>query len=296
MTQQQVLALGFFDGVHLGHGVLLRSCRELADRLGVTAAALTFDTHPDTLVTGKTPGLINSPADREKLMLERFRLDRVLTLHFDEAMMHTPWQDFFRLLLDSYHAAGLVCGHDFRFGDRGAGNAEILSAACREAGIPCIVVPEQKLDGITVSSTHIRALLEQGDMTAASRFLGHPHMLSGTVIRGRQLGRTWGIPTANLILPEGVLAPRLGVYACRTWVDGKAYAAVTNVGTRPTVGGHQCRVEAWLLDFEGDLYGRELTLEFLEFLRPETKFPSSVALQAEIRKNAEQTREFFAKN
>lgn len=293
MIEKQVLALGFFDGVHRGHGALLEACRTLADRLGTPAAALTFDTHPDILVTGRTPGLINTAADREKLMKQLFRMDRVLTLHFDRAMMHTPWQDFFRLLLETYHAAGLVCGHDFRFGDRGAGNAAILEQACREAGIPCIVVPEQKIEGQTVSSTYIRQLLTEGNMARAVQFLGHPHMLTGTVVSGRRLGRTWGIPTANLPVPEELMPPHFGVYACRVWVGSRAYPAVTNVGTRPTVGGHRLTVESWLLGFEGDLYSREITVEFHEFLRPEQKFPSAQALQAEIQKNARETLEFF---
>lgn len=293
MIEKQVLALGFFDGVHLGHGALLSACRSMANALCVDAAALTFDTHPDTLVTGQTPGLINSARDRETLMKGLYHMDRVLTLHFDQAMMHTPWQDFFQELLTRYQAAGLVCGHDFRFGDRGTGNAILLEQACREAGIPCTVVPEQKLEGFTISSTYIRQLLSEGEMERAGRFLGHPHILTGTVVSGRRIGHTWGIPTANLTLPEGVLPPRFGVYACRTQVWGKPYLAVTNVGTRPTVNGHQPRAEAWLLDFSGDLYGQELTLEFHAFLRPEVKFPSAQALQAEIQKNAAQARAFF---
>ena len=295
MENRQVLALGFFDGVHLGHGALLRACRQLADRLGVYAGAVTFSVHPDALVAGKAPGLINTEEDRVRLMKERYGMDRVILLPFDRAMMQMPWQDFFSMLLSKYGAAGLVCGEDFRFGNRGEGTAAALKRRCREAGIPCTVVPEQKVDGITVSSTHIRGLLEAGDMEKAARFLGHPHVLSGSVVSGRHLGRTIGTPTANLTMPEGLLCPRHGVYACMAEFGGQRYPAVTNVGTRPTVGGAHVTVEPWILGYAGDLYGETVALEFHKFLREEKKFASMEELQLEIRKNAEQTLEFFGK-
>lgn len=295
MTERIIYALGFFDGVHLGHQALLRACRELATQTGAASGVVTFDTHPETLLRGAAPGLINSIENRQTL-LHRYGMERVLMLPFDRALMELPWQDFFRMLVEKYHAAGLVCGEDFRFGHRGAGTAQTLQQACSEAGIPFVAVPQQLVDGLRVSSTHIRTLLEAGNVETAMRFLGHPHLLSGTVIPGRQLGRTIGIPTANLALPEGVLCPRFGVYACQAHVEGQTYAAVTNIGTRPTVGGHHVTVEPWLLDFSGDLYGKTLTLEFHVFLRPEKKFDSLQDLQAEIQKNALQTRKIFAKN
>ena len=290
MTERTVYALGFFDGVHLGHQALLSACRVLADRLGLAAGALTFDRHPAGLVSGETPALINTASDRERL-LRHYGMDRVLVLPFDEKLMHTPWQVFVARLLEEYGAAGLVCGEDFRFGDRGEGTAQLLKKACAQANIPCTVVPEQTLDGIRVSSTHIRGLLEAGRMEEAVRFLGHPHILTGKVVSGRQLGRTLGIPTANLCLPQGVVCPKLGVYACKA----EEHLAVTNVGMRPTVNGHHVTVEPWILDFEGDLYGKELSLAFYSFLRPERKFDSLEELQTEIRKNALQTRKFFGK-
>lgn len=293
MTDKTIYALGFFDGVHLGHGALLKSCRDLADKTGCDAGVVTFEGHPEALVLGKAPALINTPADREKLMRENYRMDRVVSLPFDRALMEMPWQDFFRLLVEKYNAAGLVCGHDFRFGYRGRGNAALLEEACRRENIPCVVVPEQTMDGITLSSTHIRSLLEAGEMEQAVEFLGHPHILTGEVVPGRQLGRTIGVPTANLLLPEGVAVPKSGVYCCRAKVDGVSWPAVTNIGSRPTVGGHQVRAESWLLGYEGDLYGRQITLEFYKFLRPEQKFDSLEALKVQIRADAEETRRFF---
>ena len=292
---QRIFALGFFDGVHLGHQALLKACRELATALGVQAGAVTFDPHPGQLVSGQCPRLINCLDDRRRL-LERCGAEHIHVFPFDDKFRTMPWQDFFWLLTKDYGAAGFVCGDDFRFGYRGQGNAMLLRGMCRTAGIPCIIVPAQELNGTRISSTHIRTLLEAGDMASANRFLGHPHILTGEVVAGRQLGRTLGIPTANLHIPEGVVVPRHGVYACKAFVEGKEYLAVTNIGSRPTVGGHRVTVEPWLLDFDGDLYGKTLMLEFYEFLRPEQKFDSLEALQAEIRKNALQTRKIFEKS
>lgn len=287
-----VYALGFFDGVHLAHQALLTACRELAKTQNAQAGVITFQNHPDTFVTGNTPALINTYEDRDRL-LHHYGMEHIVALPFDKALMRTPWQDFVALLLTDHHAAGFVCGEDFRFGHKGEGTAEKLQDFCREQNIPCAVVPCQKIGETTVSSTHIRKLLEQGDLETANAFLGHPYLLSGTVVTGRQLGRTLGFPTANLELPEGLLIPRFGVYACRAYVDGKQYLAVTNIGTRPTVGGHRITVEPWLLDFEGDLYGKTLTLTFHAFLRPEKKFPDLETLTQEIRENAAQTKKIL---
>ena len=288
-----IYALGFFDGVHLGHQALLTACKHLAERNGCKAGAVTFTSHPDTLVAGKTPPLINTMRERGALLIAR-GMTQILQLPFDEKLKNMPWQEFLEDLLQK-GAAGFVCGEDFRFGFRGEGNARLLADFCRARDLPWTVVPEQMLDGVRISSTHIRSLLEAGEMEQANRFLGHVHMLSGEVVSGRRLGRTLGIPTANLLIPEGVVEPRHGVYGCKAVVDGKEYLAVTNVGNRPTVGGHRVTVEPWLLDFEGDLYGKWITLYFHAFLRPEKKFDSLEELKAEIQKNALQTRKIFEK-
>jgi riboflavin kinase/FMN adenylyltransferase len=293
MRNKTVYALGFFDGVHLGHGSLLAACRELADELDVSAGVVTFSSHPDSLVRGMTPGLINTLRDRDSLLREKYHMDTVVSLPFDRAMMECEWKDFFARLLEEFGAAGLVCGEDFRFGYRGQGTGEKLLDACREAGIPCIVIPQMKLGGVTVSSTHIRNLIEMGLMEHAIRFLGHPHLLTGKVVHGHQLGRRLGFPTANLLLPRELVIPKFGVYACRCRVDGVRCAAVTNVGTRPTVAGVGVTVETWILDYSGDLYDREITLEFFKFLRPELKFPDLDTLTQAVRQDAERTKEIL---
>jgi riboflavin kinase/FMN adenylyltransferase len=289
MKQPIIYALGFFDGVHLGHQALLKACRELADQYGFRAGVVTFVNHPDALVQGNAPRLINSLSDRKRLLKE-FHMDELLELPFDEALRSMSWLDFLLMLRHEHDANGFVCGADFRFGHRGSGTAELLQEYCQTEWLPCAIVPEQKMGDVTVSSTHIRRLLEAGEVEEAGRFLGHPHILSGEVVSGRQLGRTIGIPTANLILPAEVLCPKHGVYACVAGVEGKRYAAVTNIGSRPTVGGNRVTVEPWLLDFSGDLYGKKLRLELHAFLREERKFGSLEELKEAILENEQQTR------
>ncbi len=293
MTEKTVFALGFFDGVHVGHQLLLSGCRELAGKLGCKAGVLTFENHPDALVFGKTPGLINTVFDRNALLTRIYGMDRVVSLPFDRELMNMPWEDFYRMLREKYDAAGLVCGEDFSFGRGGKGNAKVLQEVCKSDGIPCTVVPQKKMEGQVVSSTYIRSLMEAGDTEKMTRFLGHPHRLTGTVVPGKQLGRTLGIPTANLSYPPELQLLRKGVYACRVLTEEGSYPAVTNVGSRPTVGGDSVTVESWLLSFAGDLYGKEITVEFFAFLRPEKKFDSLSDLQAEIQKNAAETRKIF---
>ena len=288
-----VYALGFFDGVHVGHQALITACCHLARQNGCAPGVVTFDIHPETLIAGQAPKLINTSEDRARMLLG-YGIRKLLVLPFDAQLRNQPWCSFLEDLVDK-GAAGFVCGDDFRFGFRGEGNAKLLGDFCREKGLRWTVVPGQNIDGQRISSTHIRKLIEAGRMEEAVRFLGHAHVLSGQVVQGRGLGHTLGIPTANLALPEGVVCPRYGVYACKAIVEAREYLAVTNIGMRPTVGGQHVTVEPWILDFEGDLYGEKITLQFYQFLRSEQKFGSLEELQAEIRKNAAQTREFFGK-
>lgn len=291
--QKTIYALGFFDGIHLGHKALMEETRRLAAENGCRAGVVTFTSHPDALVLGTAPGLICTPKDRNDMLRENFSMETVVSLPFDREMQATPWQDFLDMLVGQYHAAGFVCGADFRFGARGQGTAALLEDFCRERKLRGRVVPEQSVDGIRVSSTYIRALVEAGDMARAARFLGHPYRLTGTVTHGKHLGSRLGFPTANLAFPGSLAVPRFGVYACKAKADGAWYTAVTNLGTRPTVSGQGITVESWLLDYEGDLYGKPLTLDFYAFLRPEKTFPNLDSLRREIQQNANETRAFF---
>lgn len=291
-TKRYIYALGFFDGVHRGHRQLLAVSRHLADSVGAGVGVVTFSGHPDTLVTGVTPRLINTGVDRE-ILLREAGAQKIITLPFNRRLQHMPWQEFLELNAIRESAAGFVCGEDFRFGDGGAGNADCLSAYCRENGLLCAVVPDQKLEGKRISSTEIRDLIADGEMETACAWLGHPHLLTGVVVHGQHLGSRLGFPTANLTLPNGVVIPRFGVYACTAEIGGRSYPAVTNVGVRPTVNGAGVTVEPWILDYSGNLYGKAITLEFYAFLRPERKFASLEELTAEIHRNARQTREYF---
>ena len=293
MKDKIIYALGFFDGVHIGHQALLKACVEMARQHGCKAGVVTFTSHPDTLVAGTTPKLINTEDDRIGL-LRAYGIEEVLCLPFNRALMNTHWASFLTQLVDS-DAAGFVCGCDFRFGADGVGTAKKLAAFCEKRLLPYAVVPQLLLGDIRVSSTHIRSLLEQGEMEEANRFLGHPHVLTGKVVAGQKLGRTIGVPTANLVLPEGLVVPKKGVYACKTFVEGQVYLAVTNVGSRPTVDGQGITVEPWILDFDGDLYGKKIAVAFYAFLRPEEKFENLPALQTQICQDAEKTRSFFGK-
>ena len=291
MKEKTIYALGFFDGVHLGHQALLTACKHLAKQNHCRAGAVTFASHPEALVKGKPPMLINTVEQRCRI-LQDYGMAQIQVLPFDEKLRSMHWKTFLESLL-AEGATGFVCGDDFRFGYRGEGNAEKLAAFCRERFLPWEVVQAQNLHNTRISSTYIRKLLEEGQMAEAVCFLGHPHLITGTVVPGRQLGRTIGIPTANLTLPEGVICPRFGVYATEAVVEGQKYLAVTNIGTRPTVDGDCVTVEPWILDFDGDLYGKELTLLFHYFLRPEQKFPSLEDLKTQIQKDAVQTRKML---
>jgi riboflavin kinase/FMN adenylyltransferase len=293
--QKRVIALGFFDGVHLGHGALLRRVTERAKELGAVPCAFTFDAHPSAYLTGEQVPLLNSVQDRVWLMKREYGIQEVIVAPFRK-MMTMRWEEFITdYLLHEQHAVHVVAGYDFRFGARGQGDAQRLKAKCARLGMGCDIVGEIELEGIRVSSTYIRTLMEAGDMDRARQFLGHPHVLSGTVQPGKHLGHTLGFPTVNLPFAPGVMVPDYGVYAAKvTLEDGTCCNAVTNIGVRPTVEtGAAPNVEAFLLDYQGDLYGQQVRIAFYHRLRGERRFPSVEALTAEVLRNAEQTRAYF---
>ena len=291
----RVIALGFFDGVHLGHGALLRRASERAAELGAVPAALTFDAHPEAVILGRGAPLLTTPAERIDLMRRLYGVEEVIVVRFDEAMRCMDWRDFVTdLLIGRYRAVHLIAGHDFRFGYRGEGNGSHLKALCAEKGISCDIIPPVTLDGITVSSTCIRTLVAQGELERANEFLGHPWQLTGQVGHGKKLGSRLGFPTVNLRIPPDGVTPAFGVYAAKVWVGERSYIAVTNVGVRPTVDENGAvTVEGFLLDFDGDLYGRDIRMEFYRHIRPERKFESVEALRAQVMADAETVRQYF---
>ena len=299
---QTVIALGFFDGVHLGHGELLHRTAALAAERGWRSAALTFDRSP-----GKDGRLLTTVEDRIRLIRGLCGVEDVFVLPFSEEFRRMDWERFLESLVRAHDAAHFVCGWDYRFGYLGAGNAGTLRSWCAAHGLGCDVIAPRVLDGVTVSSTYIKTLIEAGDVETAARFYGHLHTLSGTVQSGRRLGRTLGFPTANLVPPPELVLPRDGVYAVRCSEHRGRFSVfantenrplcsigVCNVGTRPTVGGHRRTVETWLAGFDGDLYGRELSLEFCRFLRPEQSFPDLEALREQVERDKAAALAYFS--
>ena len=295
---KRVVAIGFFDGVHIGHAALLERTKQRALESGAMPSVVSFDVHPDNLVFGGEVKLINSALGREDLIRRLFGIENVVFLHFNRHMMTMPWDEFLCSLCEELNICHIVVGHDFCFGYKGAGTADKLREYCSEHGLGCDVIPPVTLDGRIVSSTYIRTLIEKGDMEEARRYLGHPHILTDTVHSGYHLGSKLGAPTINMYFPEGVLVPRHGVYATRVCLeDGESFCAVTNVGVRPTVGsGNRVSVESHLLDYSGNLYGRQARVEFYTFLRGEVKFEGFEALSEQIARDADTAREYFEKN
>ena len=296
--QPTVIALGFFDGVHRGHGALLRRTVERAAALGATPAVFTFDRPPKEVVTGKPVPLINSPDDRRELIRRLYGIEQVIMVPFDRAMMTMNWQDFITSLAEQYSAVHLVAGHDYHFGYKNEGDPEKLQLRCAQLGLGCDIIPKVEYDGLTVSSTYIRTLVEAGQVERAAAFLGHPHCLSQTVTHGRRIGHTIGVPTINFVLPASVLVPSHGVYVTRVHLpDGTACPGVTNVGVRPTVSdGGDVSVETFLLDYDGDLYGQRIRLDFCLRLRDERRFGSLAELREQILRDIADTRVYFKNN
>ncbi len=294
MTKQKVMALGFFDGIHIGHAALINMIKQRARETGADPAVLTFDVHPDNLVFNKTVPLINSAEDREHILKRCFGIDDVVVIHFSRRVMHMDWQDFIDELIDEMNLRWIVVGHDFCFGYKGLGTAAKLKEYCAQRGVGCDIIPAVCRDGVVVSSTLIRELIESGEMEKANAYLGHPHTLTDVVRSGYHLGTQMGTPTINMGFPRGVIVPRHGVYAAKAYIDGQEYMSVTNVGIRPTVSDSgNVNVESFLLDFRGNLYGHQVRIDFYKFLRPERKFGDVETLAAQIKSDAQTTREYF---
>lgn len=278
-----VIALGFFDGVHIGHAALLKQAAEAAKRLGLTSCALKFDIQPRQLTSGTGDPLINTSTDREYLLKQH--VEHVITLHFDDHLMHMSPHTFINDVIKP-NAAHVVAGHDFRFGFKGEGTPEFLADECTKLGIGCDIIPCVELDGMTASSSLIRKLIAEGEMEKAVRFLGHAHILSGTVGYGKKIGTSIGSPTVNLEIPKNVVKPLYGVYLTCTFAKGQLFPSVTNIGTRPTVTQNdRPNAETTIFGFSGDLYGENIRVEFLKFMREEKKFESVEELRAQIQQD-----------
>jgi riboflavin kinase/FMN adenylyltransferase len=273
------LAVGEFDGVHLGHREVIRG----ADTV------LTFEPHPRTVVApDSAPKLLTSLAIKADLIAS-LGVDELVVIPFDGDRMAQTAQEFIdHELIERLGAQRVSVGENFRFGNRARGDADLLRS---QDAFETRVVEMVELDGEIISSTHIRGLVGVGDVAGAGRFLGAPFQMRGTVAHGDKRGRTLGFPTANLVPDPKLVVPDHGIYACRAHVDGETHIAATNVGVRPTFKtGRGLLVEAFLLDFDGDIYEHELQLDFLARLRGERRFDSVEALVEQMGQDVVETR------
>jgi riboflavin kinase / FMN adenylyltransferase len=291
----QALTVGTYDGLHLGHQALLARLREHARRLAVPTLMVTFEPMPrEFLSPDNPPARLTSLRERWRC-LETMPLDGLCVLRFGTATRSLSADQFAVLLAERLRPAVVVVGHDFRFGRGGGGTAEMLLAAGERLGFGVDIVAPVTLGGERLSSSAIREALAAGDLARAERLLGRPYTMTGRVVRGEQLGRKLGFPTANLRFAQRKL-PVAGIFAVRVRIRGAAdteLRGVASIGTRPTVGGTEPVLEVYLFDFDGDLYGREIAVQCVQYLRPELKFESLDAMVAQIHRDAAQARQLL---
>lgn len=288
-SREAVVALGMFDGMHIGHRALIGRAVALAGEYGCTAAAYTFLNHPMTVLGGGIR-MLGAPEERAAVM-RALGVTDVYMERFTRAFSRKSPEEFVELLCARWRVRALVAGFNYSFGAGGAGTPETLCALGKEHGFAVSVLPEVTLDGAPVSSTRIRRDVELGAVESAARMLLHPYTLTGTVIANRRIGRRIGFPTANIAPPEDRVLPGRGVYATDAAIDGTTWRAVTNVGTNPTVHGDRLSIETHLLGFDGDAYGKALSIGFLARLRGERRFDSVEALKAQIARDVTGARE-----
>jgi riboflavin kinase/FMN adenylyltransferase len=284
------VAIGSFDGVHLGHQALLQRMAAQARQLGMRAAALTFFPHPRRVLHTLPPRFYLTTLDERVRLLAEQGIDLIITHPFDDEVRHIRASAFVDQMLAALDMRQLW-GGDFALGYQREGDAPFLRRLGQEKGFTVETLDAPVLhNGELVSSRRVRAALETGDMAEAAGCLGRHFSVRGPVVKGDQRGRTIGFPTANLAVWDELLLPGNGVYATRAWVGGERHAAATNVGVRPTVDGLKLTVEAHLLDFDRDIYGEDVRLEFVRRIRPEMKFSGLEALTAQIATDVAQVR------
>jgi len=289
-ARPSVVALGTFDGVHLGHRAILGTAVTHAREAGLQALACTFEQHPiEILQPARAPRSITTVEERLALIAET-GVDGVVVLSFTPELAAVEPEAFVKeVLLGRLRAQQIVVGFNHRFGRGARGDAGLLQELASRLGFQAHVVPPLTVGGVPVSSSEVRTALQRGDVVAAARFLGRPYAIGGTVTSGAGRGRTLGFPTANLAPDGNLLIPR-GVYGCLAHVDGVVHPTVVNIGVRPTFAETTLAIEAHLLDFTGDLYGRRMRLDFMLHLREEMRFSSVEDLKAQIARDVEAAR------
>lgn len=299
--EASVLTTGAFDGVHLGHQTVINEVKRRASERGVESVVVTFDVHPAVVVRPDTAPKILTRLPRKLELLEALGVDVVYVIEFDEARASTSAEDFVReVFVDRLHAQEILVGSDFNFGKGREGTVDFLRARGEEfgfsvEGLDLIRASDDATE--PVSSTAIRRALIGGEVETAAEMLGRPFEIHGVVTQGDQRGRTIGFPTANVVLPNDMARPANGVYACRyTMPDGSVHDAAVNVGVRPTFyeSADAAVLEAHLLDFEGDLYGQQARVQFMQFLRSERRFNGIDELKAQLDIDIARTRDVLS--
>jgi riboflavin kinase/FMN adenylyltransferase len=290
-----VVTIGSFDGLHLGHQQLLAQTKSLAERLAVPAVALTFEPLPqEYFQRAQAPARLSRL--REKIIaLEHYSyIDFMLALVFNKRLANLSPQEFVcKILIEQLAISGIVVGADFRFGHQGLGNLQLLQAMGKQHGFLVEQAKTLSIQDQRISSTRIRSLLAMGELEAAEALLGRPYSMTGKVIRGEQRGRQLGFPTANILLKRKV-SPLAGVYLVRVLgYQSQVLWGVANVGNRPTVDGSRSLLEVYVFDFQQDLYGLHLQVEFLVKIRPEHKFNSLADLQQQIQQDVNTGKELL---
>lgn len=281
-----VVTIGNFDGVHRGHQAIIKRTLDLAQELNSLAIALTFSNHTESLL-GESPLLLNIPLFRRKL-LSKQGLDGLLEVEFNQNLADMEPETFFETwLVKGLNIKALVIGHDFRFGQSGRGDYQLLKRMAVETGISLERVAPVREGDEVISSSRIRQLLAEGRIEKANRMLGYNFMIEGEVIKGEQIGRKLGYPTANIRLEPEFLLPCYGVYLVRLSVENVFYFGVANVGIKPTFGRFHPLVEVYLFDVEINLYHKIVQVEFLRFIRPENRFAGPEALRVQIAQDVE---------
>ena len=284
-TEKTAAALGFFDGVHMGHKAVLRSAFEASVRLGVTPAAFTFEGEPalPKFAGRRDMTLITREDKKEALLAGGMKL--IFHSDFEKIRDMSPEVFFENIIIGQMHAVFVACGGDFRFGKDGKGTSELLVKLCEAHGIEYEIVPAVCIDGVPVSSTHIRELIREGDVYTAIKLLGRWYTLTLPVLHGRELGRTMGFPTINQVIPDFMVHPKHGVYASLVDIPGESweYPAITDIGVKPTVDSSGSEImETHILRYSGDLYGKTIRVKLHRFIRPERKFADLDKLKEQL--------------
>lgn len=285
------LTIGNFDGLHLGHQALIQKLCLEATEANAQAVAITFSPHPRVFFgIEKDPYNLMTLAEKNS-MLEQLGLDQVITLAFNKALASMSADDFLSELITHYNLHGMVMGPDFSLGKDREGTIPAIQAFMRRFGIQVLRESPILLDGQVIASEAIRVALKNGRPELASAMLGRPYSMSGKVQTGKKLGRRLGLPTANLAIEPEKFVPKYGVYASKTWLNGKSYPSVSSIGVRPTVEENVApNVETLLFDFSADIYGEEIQVDFIHFIRPELKFENLADLSRRIDEDKEEAR------